>query len=560
MLLWGLWAALLLLLLPPPAQVAPLDRPEPRKDEAPPSVPETPDTGLYYHRYLQEVIQVLETDGHFRERLQAANAEDIKSGKLSRELDFVSHHIRTKLDELKRQEVSRLRMLLKAKMDASQEPEVQVDHLTLLKQFEHLDPQNQHTFEARDLELLIQTATRDLAQYDAAHHEEFKRYEMLKEHERRRYLDSLGQEQRLAEERRLEEQRQRHRQHPRLNVPGSQAQLKEVWEETDGLDPTEFNPKTFFRLHDTNSDSVLDEQELEALFTKELEKVYDPKNEDDDMREMEEERLRMREHVMKTVDTNQDRLVTLEEFLLSTQRKDFEEAAPKGWEAVLHMEQRKQQLSPDPPVPGPEGQLLFQPQTGAPEPAGPSLPPRPSSWAQRMGGEGSRGRGLAARTPGSKFPLRPPLYPQRWAPEQSQLWKRRGRPRAWTPPHPTPSPSDHRAPNKGFLGSAAVSCLLYPGTEGGSGVASFRAFSLHVSSPSPKYGLSASGRLAFSGSLSLWGDPGWPLGGWREAAWFLPTLAHSVPWLQPSQAWECGGNPGLGLWESQGPLAWDGIP
>lgn len=32
-----------------------------------------------------------------------------------------------------------------------------------------------------------------------------------------------------------------------------------------------------------------------------LEKVYDPKNEEDDMREMEEERLRMREHVMKNV-------------------------------------------------------------------------------------------------------------------------------------------------------------------------------------------------------------------------------------------------------------------
>ncbi|XP_043854948.1 nucleobindin-1 [Dromiciops gliroides] len=418
----GLLAALLLLLLlllpPTPVQPVPLDRPEPKKDEVPPSPPETPDTGLYYHRYLQEVIQVLETDGHFREKLQAANAEDIKSGKLSQELDFVSHHIRTKLDELKRQEVSRLRMLLKAKMDAAQEPEVQVDHLSLLKQFEHLDPQNQHTFEARDLELLIQTATRDLAQYDAAHHEEFKRYEMLKEHERRRYLDSLGEEQRLAEEQRLREQKQRHQQHPRLNVPGSQAQLKEVWKETDGLDPTEFNPKTFFRLHDTNSDGVLDEQELEALFTKELEKVYDPKNEDDDMREMEEERLRMREHVMKTVDTNQDRLVTLEEFLLATQRKEFEEAAPKGWEtleehpayteeelrrfeaelaaretelaaqaqrlsqesqaldrsqglleaqkkefqqAVLHMEQRKQQGPPDPPAPSPEGRLLFQP-------------------------------------------------------------------------------------------------------------------------------------------------------------------------------------------------------
>uniref|UniRef100_A0A9L9PYA9 Nucleobindin-1 n=1 Tax=Homo sapiens TaxID=9606 RepID=A0A9L9PYA9_HUMAN len=298
---------LLLLLLLRAVLAVPLERGAPNKEETPAT--ESPDTGLYYHRYLQEVIDVLETDGHFREKLQAANAEDIKSGKLSRELDFVSHHVRTKLDELKRQEVSRLRMLLKAKMDAEQDPNVQVDHLNLLKQFEHLDPQNQHTFEARDLELLIQTATRDLAQYDAAHHEEFKRYEMLKEHERRRYLESLGEEQRKEAERKLEEQQRRHREHPKVNVPGSQAQLKEVWEELDGLDPNRFNPKTFFILHDINSDGVLDEQELEALFTKELEKVYDPKNEEDDMREMEEERLRMREHVMKNVDTSEKKLL-----------------------------------------------------------------------------------------------------------------------------------------------------------------------------------------------------------------------------------------------------------
>jgi len=36
---------------------------------------------------------------------------------LAKELDFVSHHVRTKLDELKRQEVSRLRTLIKAKQD-----------------------------------------------------------------------------------------------------------------------------------------------------------------------------------------------------------------------------------------------------------------------------------------------------------------------------------------------------------------------------------------------------------------------------------------------------------
>ncbi|XP_043456281.1 nucleobindin-1 isoform X6 [Prionailurus bengalensis] len=368
---------LLPLLLLRAVLAVPLERGTPQQEtpatESPVSGPallSSQDTGLYYHRYLQEVINVLETDGHFREKLQAANAEDIKSGKLSRELDFVSHHVRTKLDELKRQEVSRLRMLLKAKMDAEQEPNVQLDHLSLLKQFEHLDPQNQHTFEARDLELLIQTATRDLAQYDAAHHEEFKRYEMLKEHERRRYLESLGEEQRKEAERKLEEQQRRHREHPKVNVPGSQAQLKEVWEELDGLDPNRFNPKTFFILHDINSDGVLDEQELEALFTKELEKVYDPKNEEDDMREMEEERLRMREHVMKNVDTNQDRLVTLEEFLASTQRKEFGDTG-EGWEAVLQMEQRKQQQqSQNGPAPGPEGQLKFSQDTDdAPVPA-----------------------------------------------------------------------------------------------------------------------------------------------------------------------------------------------
>lgn len=52
------------------------------------------------------------------------------------------------------------------------------------------------------------------------------------------------------------------------------------------MDLNRFNPKTFFTVHDINSSSVLDEQELEALFTKELEKVSDPRNEDDDMREM----------------------------------------------------------------------------------------------------------------------------------------------------------------------------------------------------------------------------------------------------------------------------------
>ncbi|CAL8266159.1 unnamed protein product [Gadus morhua 'NCC'] len=332
----SLHSAWLLLLLSVCAGVwsVPIDR-NPSPTEAPheeEKPEENVDTGLYYDRYLREVIEVLETDPHFREKLQTANTEDIKNGRLSKELDLVGHHVRTRLDELKRQEMSRLRMLLKAKLDSTNTQSLQIDHASMLKQFEHLDPHNQNTFEAKDLELLISTATKDLENYDAERHEEFKRYEMLKEHERREYLRGLDQEKREAEEKRMEELKDKHRHHPKVNVPGSVAQLREVWQETDGLDPHEFNPKTFFKLHDTNGDGLLDEQELEALFTKELEKVYNSKNEEDDMMEMEEERLRMREHVMKNVDTNKDRLVTMEEFLKSTQKREFNN--PREWETL----------------------------------------------------------------------------------------------------------------------------------------------------------------------------------------------------------------------------------
>ena len=34
-----------------------------------------------------------------------------------------------------------------------------------------------------------------------------------------------------------------------VSSQGSKDQLEEVWEEQDGLDPDDFNPKTFFRMH-----------------------------------------------------------------------------------------------------------------------------------------------------------------------------------------------------------------------------------------------------------------------------------------------------------------------
>jgi hypothetical protein len=47
----------------------------------------------------------------------------------------------------------------------------------------------------------------------------------------------------------------------------------------------EFDPKTFFNLHDLDGNGQWDEMELEALFQNELDKMYNSTNPEDDMRE-----------------------------------------------------------------------------------------------------------------------------------------------------------------------------------------------------------------------------------------------------------------------------------
>ena len=61
----------------------------------------------------------------------------------------------------------------------------------------------------------------------------------------------------------------------------------------------EFNPRTFFALHDMNGDGVLDQEEVESLLSTEIKKLYDPNNPEDDPNEMQEEYHRMREHIYK---------------------------------------------------------------------------------------------------------------------------------------------------------------------------------------------------------------------------------------------------------------------
>lgn len=97
------------------------------------------------------------------------------------------------------------------------------------------------TFEVEDLDRLIRSvrdgeheklihviarltssgfqATKDLENFDKDRHNEFKRYEMMKEHKRREHLKGLSEEERQREEQRYKELRRIHAQHPKVNHP-----------------------------------------------------------------------------------------------------------------------------------------------------------------------------------------------------------------------------------------------------------------------------------------------------------------------------------------------------
>lgn len=131
------------------------------------------DTGLEYDRYLREVVSILEEDEKFREKLANTSIDDIKTGAIAHQLEYVSHHIRTKLDELKRREVGRLRELARQKRAMDNMGKVAANDKLFPN---HLDHSNPHTFETEDLKRLIKEATRDLEEQDKVRKEEFKRY------------------------------------------------------------------------------------------------------------------------------------------------------------------------------------------------------------------------------------------------------------------------------------------------------------------------------------------------------------------------------------------------
>ncbi|PSN33491.1 Nucleobindin-2 [Blattella germanica] len=199
---------------------------------------------IEYNRYLKEVVSALESDPEFKAKLEKAEESDIRSGRIASELEHVDHRVRSKLDEIKRTELERLRHLATKEFELKNG--IDTDHLKIP---EHLDHTNPHTFEIEDLRKLILKTTADLAEADRKRREEFKEYEMQKEFEKQEKLKDLDEEHKKELLHEIEEKEKKHKEHQPLHHPGSKQQLEEVWEKQDHMESQEFNPKTFFHLH-----------------------------------------------------------------------------------------------------------------------------------------------------------------------------------------------------------------------------------------------------------------------------------------------------------------------
>jgi len=99
---------------------------QPKKEEKKSTDEDLPE----YARYLRQVVEILEKDEDYVKKLMNASDDDLRSGKVADDLDFVKHDVRTKLDELKRQEIERQRQI-RRQMN---------DHQAGFKEREHWNP------------------------------------------------------------------------------------------------------------------------------------------------------------------------------------------------------------------------------------------------------------------------------------------------------------------------------------------------------------------------------------------------------------------------------------
>lgn len=235
-------------------------------------------------------------------------------------------HLRTKWDEERRKKLE----LLKQFYNRERELE-SGDILNPFKRHDDMEPEKIHAAEIAEVKRSIAKLTEELVQIDHNRRELFKEYEMQKKFNEHQKEMGLTEEKRAQYHEEQEKLREKHKKHEPLHHPGSKQQLEEVWEEQDHVNQ-EFDPRTFFNLHDMDGNGVWDQDEVKSLFQKELDKMYQDGVPEDDLIERYEEMERMREHVFKEADIDKNGFINYHEFLKQTQEPEFQK--DDGWKGL----------------------------------------------------------------------------------------------------------------------------------------------------------------------------------------------------------------------------------
>uniref|UniRef100_A0A0R3RLY6 EF-hand domain-containing protein n=1 Tax=Elaeophora elaphi TaxID=1147741 RepID=A0A0R3RLY6_9BILA len=279
-----------------------------------------------YMRYLETVLSILQATPQWKEAMQSMTQEEMRGGKIAEMVDKLEPHIIEQLAKAKILELQRLEQEIRDQLDADGGATHNI------KIPEHLDFNNWETFSQEDLRKLVVKIVADMDELERQRKQDFKQYEMKKKAEEDHRMAQMMEMEREQYIQQMEEQRQRHNIHEPLKHPGSRNQLKKVWEDTDKLDKDTYDPTTLFGLHDRNNDGYWSYDELNTIFLPEIEKL----NNFSDLERL-EELYRMRDHVMKQMDTDGDHRVSLAEFLAD--REAQEEKPDQGWEDISNKEQ-----------------------------------------------------------------------------------------------------------------------------------------------------------------------------------------------------------------------------
>jgi len=210
---------------------------------------------------------------------------------------------------------------------------------------DHADP---HFFTETDIQRLLITAAKNLEDTDTYRHERFREYEMRKAIKRENFLSHLTPAERADAERNEKVKHRNWRKANPMAHPGSARHFMNVWRNYDGM-TDDFNARTFFKLHDTNSDYYWDVAEVEFLMRQEAQKFYDPEHDKDDKIELEEEVLRMREHVMEEMDNDpEDKMISENEFKTFTESIHFKAPSEEDhYESVKELVENGKQFTVD---------------------------------------------------------------------------------------------------------------------------------------------------------------------------------------------------------------------